>query len=112
MLASNRPPTLAELRETKASCPLCMRPNHHPTDHHVVPRCRGGKATATLCRDCHKAIHATFSNKELEKEYNTVDSLLGHEGFSRMIRFIAKQDPGGKVRIDLSRKQRRRGRNG
>ena len=93
-------------------CPLCRRPNFHPTDHHLVPKSRGGKVTKTLCRDCHKAIHATFSNKELERDYFTEEALLGHEGFRRMVAFIAKQDPGGKVHIKLSKSQRRRGRNG
>lgn len=78
----------------------------------MVPRSRGGKATKTLCRDCHKAIHATFTNKQLEREYATIETLLSHEGFSKMIAFIAKQDPGGKVHIELNRTQRRRGRNG
>jgi hypothetical protein len=80
-------------------CPLCERPNFHPSDHHLVPKSRGGKVTETLCRDCHRAIHATFSNKELERDYHTREALLAHEGLRRMIAFIAKQDPGGKVRV-------------
>jgi hypothetical protein len=93
-------------------CPLCERPNFHPSDHHLVPKSRKGKVTQTICHDCHRAIHATFSNKELEREYNTVEALLAHEGFRRMVSFIAKQDPGGKVRVRLARGQRTRGRNG
>lgn len=95
---------------TPDPCPLCERPNHRPSDHHLVPKCRGGKATATICSDCHRAIHATFNNKELEREYNTVDALLAHEEFRRMVRFIARQD--GHVSIATRRDQRRRGRNG
>ena len=105
---------MTEIRCTEADpvlpCPTCNRPNYHPTDHHLVPRSRGGKTTETLCRDCHKAIHALFSNKELEKTYNSVDALMAHEGFAKMIRFIAKQD--GRVHIKLANTQRRRGRNG
>lgn len=80
-------------------CPLCERPNLNPSDHHLVPKSRGGKKTLAICRDCHRAIHALFSNKELEQRYSTVDSLLEHEGFKRMLGFIARQDPGGKVRL-------------
>ncbi len=68
-----------------------------------MPKSRGGKVTATLCRDCHHAIHATFTNKELEREYHTREALLAHEGFRRMVAFIARQDPGGKVRMRNSR---------
>lgn len=93
-------------------CPLCLRPNYHPSDHHLVPKSRGGKVTETLCRDCHRAIHATFSNKELEKRYHTREALMAHDGFRRMIEFIARQDPGGRVRVKLANNQRRRGRSG
>ncbi len=106
---------MAELKAEVAApepCPLCERPNYNPTDHHMVPKTRGGKTTETLCRDCHKAIHATFKNKELERQYDTIEKLLAHEAFAKMIRFIAKQDPGGKVHIVLNKSQRGRGRNG
>jgi hypothetical protein len=106
-------PTMKDLKaeaSQPAPCPLCLRPNNQPSDHHLVPRTRGGKVTKTICRDCHAAIHATFSNKQLEREYSTVEALLSHEGFASIIRFIAKQD--GRVRTRLHRSQRRRGRNG
>jgi hypothetical protein len=107
-------PTLKELKEEEASappnCPLCERPNYSPSDHHLVPRTRGGRVTKTICKDCHVAIHATFSNKELERQYATIEALLGHPGFARTIRFIARQN--GRVRTRLARDQRGRGRNG
>lgn len=81
------------------ACPICQRPNFHPSDHHLIPKSRKGKVTETICRDCHRAIHATFTNKELEREYNTVETLLAHEAFAKMVVFIARQDPGGKVRM-------------
>jgi len=96
------PPTPKELDP----CPLCERPNYHPSDHHLVPKSRGGKHTLAICRDCHHAIHAVFTNKELEAKYHTVAELLAHEEFAKMIAFIAKQDPGGKVRV---RRRRERG---
>jgi len=66
--------------------------------------------TATLCRDCHHAIHATFSNKELERAFHTREALLAHEGFAKMVAFIATQDPGGKVRMRPARERGRGGR--
>lgn len=89
-------------------CPVCERPNHHPSDHHMVPRSRGGKATTTICRDCHTAIHATFSNRELDDQYHTVDALIAHPTFSRTIAFIARQDPGGRVRTARLKTRQRR----
>ena len=93
-------------------CPLCARPNLRPSDHHLTPKSRGGKATLTVCSDCHRAIHAQFSNKELERAYSSVDALLANERFVKTVKFIAKQDPGGRVRTARAKDQRRRGRNG
>lgn len=87
-------------------CPLCGRPLVAPTAHHLVPRARGGKATTRICRDCHSAIHATFSNEELERDYGSIAQLLAHPRFARTIDFIAKQD--GKVRTRRPKNERRR----
>ncbi len=93
-------------------CPLCDRPKLRPSDHHLIPRTRGGTETESICEDCHKAIHAQFSNKQLEKEFNTVAALLSNERFRRTVNFISKQDPSRRVRTVRSKDQRRRGRNG
>lgn len=93
-------------------CPLCGRANLHPTEHHLVPRCRGGKATQTLCRDCHTAIHAHLSNKQLESEFNTVDALLAYPPLRKCLDFIAKQDPSRRFKTLRNNSQKRRGRNG
>lgn len=89
--------------DAPAPCPLCNRPNLSPSDHHLIPKSRGGthlnNNKIRICRDCHKACHILFSNRELERQYNSVDALLGHPEMAKMIRFIRKQDPGGKVRF-------------
>lgn len=89
-------------------CPICERPNYHPSDHHMVPRSRGGKSTETICGDCHKAIHTCFTNKELEETFHTVEVLLTNEMFVGMVKFISKQDPGGKVTTRKSKDRLRR----
>lgn len=92
-------PTLKDLKEAPPLvCPICERPNYFPSDHHMVPKSRGGKTTETICEDCHKAIHAHFTNKELEETYHTPEALLSHEGFAKQIKFLSKQDPGGRTK--------------
>lgn len=93
-------------------CPLCGRPNYFPSDHHLVPKCRGGRQTETICQDCHSAIHALFSNKQLESEFSTVEALMADERFRRTVRFLSKQDPTRRMKTDRANDQRRRGRNG
>jgi hypothetical protein len=48
---------------------------------------------AAVCRDCHEAIHAVFTNQELETTYE-------NDELAKMIRFIAKQH--GRVRVRSS----------
>ena len=85
------------------TCPLCHRPNYHPTKHHLVPKSKGGRVTETMCRDCHRSIHAFFSNRELETQYNSAEALLAHPEFGRTIRWIAKQD--GRVKIKAAKRR-------
>jgi hypothetical protein len=89
------------------ACPLCDRPNYFPSDHHLVPKSRGGRVTKTICADCHRSIHATFSNKELEKTYFTVEALLAHPTFAKAITFLQKQDPRRRYRMVRTKKRQR-----
>jgi hypothetical protein len=57
-----------------------------------------------MCRLTDRAIHECFPNKD------TVDSLMADDQMRRMVRFIAKQDPGGRVKFNG--KCRKWGRNG
>ena len=88
----------------------------HYSDHHLKPKCRGGQRNdenmVLICSDCHSAIHALFSNKQLEKEYNSVDALLADERFAKAVKFISKQDPSKRMRSKRANNQKRRGRNG
>ena len=92
------------------SCSLCEREALYFSDHHLVPKCRGGTETLSICTDCHRAIHATFTNKNLEKKYYTVRALLRHKGFRKTIRFISRQDPNRRFRTKMTKDRRRVGR--
>ena len=66
------------------NCPICGRPYDATMDeHHLRPKCKKGSETVTLHRVCHDKIHATFSEKELAKQYNTIEKLLEHEEIAR-----------------------------
>lgn len=93
-------------------CPLCKRPLIHASGHHLTPKCRGGRETTLICCDCHRMIHSLFSNKELERTYNSVEALLANEQVQKMVAFLSKQDPNRRYRAVLSKAQRGRGRNG
>jgi 5-methylcytosine-specific restriction endonuclease McrA len=88
------------LSRPQPPCPLCERPLIHPTDHHLVPRSRGGRSehTVRICRDCHGAIHALLTNRELERDHRTIEALRGEPRLARAIAFIARQPPERRIR--------------
>lgn len=90
-------------------CPLCEREVTAFSDHHLVPKSRGGTHADTLpiCNDCHDAIHAFFGNRELEGELDSVEALRQNERFARHLRWLARQDPGGRNRTTRSKRRGR-----
>lgn len=76
-------------------CQLCERevPAGMITLHHLKPKARGGKAEdrTPLCKQCHKQLHAVFSNKELEQRYATIESLRSAESLQPFLKWVRKQ---------------------
>jgi hypothetical protein len=75
------------------TCPLCGRmiPASQRDRHHLVPRVKGGKETELLHRICHRQIHAIFSEAELARRYNTVESLLSNEQIRMFVDWVRKK---------------------
>lgn len=96
--------------ETQQQCPLCNRvvPIEKMSDHHIVPRSRGGREKELICHACHKKIHATFSNKELEHDFNSVEKLASHPSMLSFIKWISKQPPEYVPKSKESRERRRK----
>ena len=75
-------------------CFLCGRPLGKRVEwHHPVPRSRGGRETVPVHPICHRAIHATLSNKELERSYSTPQALRAHPEIARFIDWVRTKDP-------------------
>jgi hypothetical protein len=78
-------------------CSLCERliPPHLITLHHLKPRERGGKAEhrTPLCKPCHKQLHATYSNKELERHLDSLELLRQADELQPFLHWIRKQKP-------------------
>lgn len=80
--------------EAASACPLCGRPivPGDPADeHHLVPRSKGGREKALLHKLCHKTIHATFTETELARTYNTWAALQAHPQIARYIEWVRKK---------------------
>jgi hypothetical protein len=85
-------------------CDLCERENVL-TFHHLIPTClhtnkwfRKNYSSSELqkginiCQiDCHREIHRLIPEKELGKNYNTIDKLMEHEQVRKYINWIKKR---------------------
>ena len=75
-------------------CFLCLRPLGQRVEwHHPVPKSRGGKKTAPVHPICHRFIHATFTNKELERSFSSPEALRAHPDVARFIAWVGEKDP-------------------
>jgi hypothetical protein len=77
-------------------CPLCNRPLANPYNrHHLLPLSKGGKGTTTvlLHKICHDKIHSVFTEMELKRKYNTIESIQQNEEINNFIRWVNKKEP-------------------
>ena len=94
-------------RTIAAGCELCGRPVAHLTRHHLIPRSRHRKKrakrtftkeqmqqVAMVCPACHRQIHKTFTEKELEQEYNTIEALKIQPEIDKFVKWIESKPHG------------------
>ncbi len=79
-------------------CPLCDRPippGCKQSLHHLIPKLKGGKGgpTVLLHHICHKEIHASLTEAELARSYNTPETLKAHPRLSKFIAWVRKRPP-------------------
>ena len=89
------------------SCELCGRAGLALTRHHLIPRTRHTnqrakrqttreerQQVALLCQPCHHQIHALLTEKQLEREFNTLALLAAHPAVARFVDWIRDKPPG------------------
>ena len=76
------------------SCFLCGRPIGARVQwHHAVPKSRGGRDTVPVHPICHRTIHATLSNKDLERGYHTAEALRAHPEIAKFVDWVRGKPP-------------------
>ena len=98
-------------REETPLCPLCLRPiprDVRQSSHHLIPKLKGGKhgPQVLLHHICHKEIHASLSEAELARSYDTIEALRSHPRLAKFIAWVAKKDPGFNGRTVGGRRKR------
>ncbi len=90
-------------------CQLCDRQVDRLTVHHLIPRqvTKRKQAetgpTVEICAACHRQIHTLFDNKVLAQDLNSIDALKQNPSMQRFLRWVQKQDPNRKVKVDRKR---------
>ena len=96
------------MEKPKGQCPICKRElgKKRLSKHHLIPLSRGGRhgETVLLHNICHQKIHSVFTEKELKKEYYSVEKILSHEAIQKFVKWVAKKAP---AYYDSSKKTKR-----
>ncbi|MBA2242124.1 MAG: hypothetical protein H0W04_04450 [Chthoniobacterales bacterium] len=87
-------------------CAICGR-EETLTRHHLIPRTRHYnkrnkreferavvRQVVGICPPCHEQIHQLLSEKELEREYNTIAKLKLQPRVAKFAQWIATKPPG------------------
>ncbi|MEL6561043.1 MAG: hypothetical protein AAFQ94_22820 [Bacteroidota bacterium] len=85
-------------------CEMCEK-YKKLTFHHLIPRkCHTNKwfkkqfdkedmktRGINICRTCHNYIHEIFSQKELGRNYNTLELLMEHEKIAKFVEYSKRR---------------------
>lgn len=90
-------------------CKLCEREVGRLTVHHLVPRQRTKRKkqspgpTVEICAACHGQIHATFDNKRLAEEFNTIEKLKNEPQMEKFLSWVRKQKADRRIQVRRQR---------
>ena len=90
------------------TCELCLREVERYTQHHLVPRAKGGRfgPKARLCPTCHRQLHALFSEATLAKELHTIDLIRANPHMSEYLRWARRQKGPTSFRVRRAKDRR------
>ncbi len=95
---------------SRLTCELCDRIVPELTEHHLIPKEKGGKHldTAMLCTMCHKQIHALYTNRELAARLFSITRLRDDENIKKYLNFIVKIPGDTVIPIKKCKNKRKR----
>ena len=102
---------MQETEPTIPICALCLRPipaGVPQSLHHLIPKLKGGKGGPVILMHhiCHREIHATLTEAELARDYDTPDKLRAHPRLAKFIAWVSKRPPGFQSKVPGRRRKR------
>jgi len=105
----------------ECTCELCGRIVDEVTKHHLIPRTRHANKKnkrefdrtevrtrlALFCRPCHKQVHAVLTEKQLEREYNNLESLKAQQEIAKFVDWIKDKPAGTQVTVRTNKSKGR-----
>ncbi|MEO8045627.1 MAG: hypothetical protein ABI674_12050 [Spartobacteria bacterium] len=96
-------------------CALCEREGRL-TRHHLIPRTRHHnkrnkrdfaraevREIVGLCRSCHSQVHQLLTEKQLERDFNTVAKLRSHPEIAKFADWIRAKPSGFRAAMRSSK---------
>lgn len=77
-------------------CPVCERPmvpGPSVTDHHLIPKSKGGRVAEPCHKICHGKIHATWDENQIRDAYNTWEKIREAPEMQTFIAWVRKKPP-------------------
>lgn len=85
-------------------CPLCGRPIPEGVPqslHHLIPKLKGGKGGPVVLMHhiCHREVHATLTEAELARDFNTPEALRAHPRLAKFAAWVRKRPPSFRSKV-------------
>jgi uncharacterized Fe-S cluster-containing protein len=80
--------------EASETCWLCARPLGERVQwHHPVPKAKKGRVTVPVHPICHRTIHAHFTNAQLSRIGEDLETVLAHEEVGKFVKWVKDKPP-------------------
>ncbi|MGI8890067.1 MAG: hypothetical protein ACR2G0_04705 [Chthoniobacterales bacterium] len=99
----------------QGTCAICER-DERLTRHHLIPRTRHHnkrnkrefpRATVRmvvgLCRSCHAQVHQILTEKQLERDFNTIEKLRAQPEMAKFAEWIRSKPSGFRAAMRSSK---------
>ena len=91
------------------TCPICSRPlGSDINEHHLIPKTFKGRDKIVIHRICHDTLHRTFTEREMQHYYHTIERILENETIQKFIKWVSRKDPDFYIQAKETNDRRRK----